>query len=202
MKDAKRVFEDIEQCRTVTALDDLLIKYSYEEEAKRYRQKYPEKQIILSKQEIQSLKDAEIISRKTNHINLDKIPVDQPLVKLLISLIWKQGDINHIQHLVGGMLNDEDKSGSKQNLIFRQYGKSLVDTSEPIVDQHVLRAFQLRNVQDEKESLRIKEKTVYKNDDNKVVDAYRKWFQDLLKNVPEAGRPGFRDINLTYCFLS
>jgi hypothetical protein len=60
-----------------------------------------------------------------------------PLTKLLAAVLWKNGDIHKVQHLIDGITGREGDR-TPYSLVFKQYGASLADHHQPIVDQHVL----------------------------------------------------------------
>jgi hypothetical protein len=61
--------------------------------------------------------------------------------KLLYALAWKNGDLRKVKHIVAGILSSEDDAANKA-IVFNQFGIYLSGKrNEPIIDQHVLRAF-------------------------------------------------------------
>lgn len=68
-----------------------------------------------------------------------------PLEKLLYSVIWKNGDLLKIQHIVDGVLAGESTPNDDKNngLVFYSFGKHLHDKKYPIIDQHTVRAYEL-----------------------------------------------------------
>ena len=71
--------------------------------------------------------------------------------KLLYSIIWKNGDLLKVKHIIQGILeseienvdnNDKEFVEKQDSLVFYQFGKYLTKkNNEPIIDQHVVRAF-------------------------------------------------------------
>ena len=185
------VFTRIEKCNSLSDLENLIKNQDYNKENEKYEKKYEKNNLTISKEEIKSLQKSGIINEATNRLDMQKVADDQPLAKLLIALIWKNGDLSKVQHIIDGIM-DESKSTSTQNLIFRQFGKSLANPGEPIVDQHVLRAFQLRSYQTEEEKIGIQRKSVYRNTDEAHVSRYKVWFQKQLNRIPENERHDFK----------
>jgi hypothetical protein len=74
-----------------------------------------------------------------------------PLTKLLYAVLWKNGDLAKVKHVVKGILDKRDESDN--SIIFYQFGRHLSEKkSEPIVDQHVLRAFGILSLWKTKDS--------------------------------------------------
>lgn len=107
-----------------TILNELLpSKYQKDE------QKYPA---------IHKLFNEEDLKKIPNTIEMDKLAT--PTEKILFALLWKNGDLLKIPHLIAG-LKDEDNP-SKTAMTFHQLGRFLRSRGEtPIVDQHVIRAY-------------------------------------------------------------
>jgi len=99
--------------------------------------KYPPINFIISKEEI----------RKLGGLNLtlsDQLSQESltSLEKLMLSILWKNGDFGKEKHIIQGILGkysfDEKNSGH----VFYQFGKRLNNPkNEPIIDQHIIRAF-------------------------------------------------------------
>lgn len=69
-----------------------------------------------------------------------------PLERLLVATLWKQNDLGKIGHIAAGIIEHADASGrnlTESNApVFRQFGRHLAKPkSEPIADQHSLRAY-------------------------------------------------------------
>ena len=65
-----------------------------------------------------------------------------PTEKLLYAILWKNGDLLKIPHLVNGLKGKANHATSA--ITFYHFGKFLAHPDEnPIIDQHVLRAFKV-----------------------------------------------------------
>lgn len=65
------------------------------------------------------------------------------LTKLLYSLVWKNGDLKKLRHIIQGIMDSDKNNDTKKDaLVFYNFGGYLTKTEgHPIIDQHVIRAF-------------------------------------------------------------
>lgn len=61
--------------------------------------------------------------------------------KLLYAVLWKQGDLSKIKHIIEGVENKGSISDKKSGMIFYQFGRHLSNPIEPIIDVNVLYAY-------------------------------------------------------------
>jgi hypothetical protein len=77
--------------------------------------------------------------------NLDEINAElsgNPLARLLLGFIWKQGDINTLQYVFQGVHGRPHLSD--KGTVMYQFGRHLANPAEqPIFDQHTYRAYRL-----------------------------------------------------------
>lgn len=103
-----------------------------------------------------------------------------PLERLMIATLWKQGDLGKIGHIAAGIVEHADAIRSNftesKAPVFRQFGRHMAKPeSEPIADQHSLRAYRYLLGQDIADS-RHRLDTVKAEE----VKGYVKWVQALL----------------------
>src|SRR5690606_32497026 len=99
-----------------------------------------------------------------------------PLAKLLYSVLWKNGDLLKVKHIIEGIVSEE--IDDKENgLVFYQFGKYLAKMpGEPIIDQHVLRAFGAYKANGDKEKLkRLKRLSLITIKEKKLIYEYKSW---------------------------
>jgi hypothetical protein len=127
--------------------------------------KYPKMNFKLSSDEILKFKNGDYSTYLTD-----------PLAKLLYAMAWKQGDLPKLKHIINGILNsgnENDEYAGAQ--VFYQFGKHLAHPElEPIVDQHVLRAFSVYKYGNE----------IKPNDKQQIFD-YKSWLNGLIINNEE-----------------
>jgi len=145
--------------------------------------KYPRFKLSLSAKEIKNMKDEgslndeykispEIFDDKTR-----KKPLT-PLEKLLLSVIWKNGDYGKERYIIEGIrvqenskLEDTEQKDIPNFFVFWNFGRYIVDKTKPIVDRHTARAY--REIR-KNETTANKNKTDYKN--------YLEWFKHIIDN--------------------
>ncbi|UII19650.1 hypothetical protein [Fulvivirga ligni] len=141
-------------------LKDVPIKYHFNES------KYPQLLFQITRNELKKLEDLDIL--KDEVVNFEKADEFSILEKLLLSILWKQGDLGKERHLVKGIQGKPPENN--RAVVFQQFGRHLCDRNEPIIDQHVIRAFRLARRTDEVDL----NKRVITWDD---VNAYQGWIE-------------------------
>ena len=138
------LFDKIEHSTTKEDLEEIATNYNIN----LYDNKYPRLDFNISRVEIEELKNTGILTT----INLDLLSINQdslnPIAKLLFALVWKQGDLQKLKQIIKGIEEVEKPDDQKKDaLIFYCFGNHLGDpTKYPIIDQHVIRAFNLFNL--------------------------------------------------------
>lgn len=136
------IFQQIENANTIEVLTGILNNKEFGKN-KLNIEKYPRIEFNIQPDEVRML--------LTNG-KIDQKKISDPLTKLLYAMAWKQGDLNKIKHIINGILHTEDNTKSQENaLVFYQFGKHLTKSNgEPIIDQHVLRAFSVYKSENER----------------------------------------------------
>ena len=170
-----RAFEQLCSARTiqeVQAIPDLVeIPAQYRMDDK----VYPAIPFTLSGEEIQHLKQHNVIG-DDGSIRISATA--DPLTRLLYAVLWKNGDLRKIRHIIDGIIGHQQQPGGN-GLVFHQFGRFLTgEPNEPIIDQHVLRAFAIYQSGGDpvlEENWR-KKNTIGKNDIQLIHD-YKTWLQ-------------------------
>jgi len=156
-------------------LDDLKIdmKYRMDDNV------YPRLRFKITKQEIEELKERGIIT--ADNLLADLSNAD-PLTKLLYSVSWKNGDLRKVKHIIEGIVSgqqDEKENG----LVFYQFGKYLTKKpGEPIIDQHVLRAFGIFKANGNKDKIeKLKRLSLITKKEKELIDQYKLWLRTELR---------------------
>jgi hypothetical protein len=134
------VFEEIEKSTSINELNQILKKF--DSKFIMSEKKYPKIEFSISKDELEKLSDFSLSDDDSIELKNDKVQ-GNTLAKLLYALAWKNGDLVKLKHIINGIKNETDIDDDKNDgLVFYQFGKYLTKAKgEPIVDQHVLRAF-------------------------------------------------------------
>jgi hypothetical protein len=130
----KMFFNELIQLKNKNELINLFDKYNIK---RRDRKKYPDLEFNINVDEIVSLKNSGIITSEDNLNEL--LPKNEKLTsleKLFYAVMWKNGDLVKIKHIISGICGENTTSK-----VFNQFGKYLRNKEELIIDQHVLRAY-------------------------------------------------------------
>lgn len=191
-KHIKSRFQELETLDSLEKLYKFIDDKGLLNDIQAFYTKYPSFDFSLTKSDIDQLKKSEVITadHKLDPKNFSK----DPLAKLLAAVLWKNGDIHKVQHLIDGITGREGDR-TPYSLVFKQYGASLASEQEPIVDQHVLRAYELYSLQEFSEAKvsKLRKKELYKSSDKSVLDSYRTWFQNMIKRVAHQEQTEFRE---------
>ncbi|GAA4061665.1 hypothetical protein GCM10022389_02640 [Flavobacterium cheonanense] len=172
------VFKEICASKSISGLEKILDKRRVENKYRIKIDDYPKIEFNITIEEIQKLEEESFICK--NIFNHNKIgETENTIVKLLYAMAWKNGDLKKIRHIIQGIKNVGESSSEKNDgLVFYQFGKYLTKKEgQPIIDQHVLRAFKvyrtdLNNICDIKKSRNLT--TIGKNEKALIID-YKNW---------------------------
>ena len=186
----KKIFDMIEKAESIDSLKEIQNTEFTEGQRKKYfpGDKYPQLKLSLSNKEIEQLKADGFLD---GNGSLSKKCADEksliknmtPLEKLLYSVLWKNGDLGKEKHITDGVLRNRDSGYVKgeTGLVFYYFGLHLDDKKNPIIDQHVIRAFKLfrsKNPSITEIDMIIKKDTVT-DKDKAVCEDYISWQNKL-----------------------
>lgn len=171
------VFAKIKQATTTGQIDALIsgdiVKYQMDSET------YPHLNFNITPADIEELQKADVLTKEGSLPNNFSNNKDlSPITKLLYAVLWKNGDLKKIRHIIQGILDADESTNDKESgLVFYQFGKFLTQTGQPIIDQHVLRSFGIyQNIElPIIDSLRNKS-TINKND-KVLIERYKQWLK-------------------------
>ena len=151
--------------------------------------KYPKIEFSISDKEIESMIDSGILNSDLTFSNTISSQLKDPITKLLYAMIWKNGDLKKEKHICQGILDSNKvEVNRKSTFVFYQFGKYLTKTKgQPIIDQHVLRAFAIfveiegENVNEEKVD-EIRRTTILKVGDVDLIKKYKTWLLSVSLN--------------------
>lgn len=152
---------------------------------------YPPFDFEISKEEI------ETIALKDDFTFNDNITsqLETPLEKLFYAVAWKQGDLMKYKHIIKGIKEGQnDNALQNQALTFYQFGKYLNDRkTQPIIDQHVIRAFKFRNYDelDTNEISKIRKLYELTPKNKEDILNYKIWIRKLSVNFSEELREAY-----------
>jgi hypothetical protein len=133
----ERIFTEIKNARNIAELKSINTDKYFAQKNRMSEDKYPPIKFEINYDEIKEFLGTE------NNLLKDSSQITNPLAKLLYALAWKNGDLVKIKHIVEGIKDVEmDSLEKRDGLVFYQFGKYLAKkNNEPIIDQHVIRAF-------------------------------------------------------------
>lgn len=186
-------------------IDQIFKKYPFLIKTRPNTIKFPRLRFNLELNDIDHLKENKLID-KNNKINLDFYKIENltPLEKILYSVLWKQGDLGKEKHIISGVLNS---SQVDDGLVFYYFGRHLQSKIEnPIVDQHVIRAFRIKECYDFEniKNIRSKDFNISKKgliDKKIVIQNYLNWHKKI-RNKREKNQQEDLTYNLDLLFFA
>jgi hypothetical protein len=189
-----KLFKSIENAKSFNVLIDIENSDQFTDKERKSNfpdKRYPHLKFSITPDDIDNLKSAKFLeedgSLSLNCAN-DKI-LKTPLEKLLFSVLWKNGDLGKEKHITDGIISNRDngKVKSEKGLVFYYFGKYLKQKTNPIIDQHVIRAFMLYEIGNERNCEEILRKKTVSAKDKPICLKYINWQNQLLlkKDDPE-----------------
>lgn len=188
----KNTFTAILNAHDVSALKKILTHDQTLNTWRMDRSKYPELQLELTSEDIGSLMADKLDEDLRLHADLSA-RLETPLEKLLYALVWKNGDLQKVAHIIKGAADVRPTSLTNgPGQVFRQFGRHLADRSESIVDQHVLRAFELYEQMNDRDSTKVKaiRKKINWDKDVACIERYKRWLCVHFKERQDS-EPGY-----------
>jgi hypothetical protein len=165
----KEFFIKLDKAGKKEEIEELFNKLNIERKYQKNKDEYPSLEFNITKDEIEILKKEKFITTDNNlNVSLSKKSDLSTLEKLLFAVVWKNGDLPKIKHIISGIYGEESTGK-----VFNQFGKHLCNNEELIIDQHVLRAYIYKG----------KDKIIEKIDD-KVFDEYSNEYKEWINNNP------------------
>jgi hypothetical protein len=175
-------FEKLSKATSINDVNNILKDLEVDKKHQMDDEMYPPINFRITKNEIKELIKKGLL---TEEYFVKDVSNQNVLTKLLYSVAWKNGDIKKIRHIIEGIMSEDD-SEKESALVFYQFGKYLTKRpGEPIIDQHVLRAFGIHkalNNQDEHEIQRLTTLSVMTKKEKELIDDYKNWLKNDLKD--------------------
>ena len=172
-----KTFEQILKSESIIQLSNIINKDELLTNNKMDEKKYPNLGYTISNDDIKELKkEGKLDNKGFFSENISELKLTS-LEKILYSIIWKNGDIRKEYHIVDGIDsigNNQYEDNRSNGLVFYQFGRHLAEPKEPIIDQHVLRAFAIFRCESD-EIQKIREKGTTKKSDIGMINVYKNW---------------------------
>lgn len=137
-----KVFSSILNAKTISELIIIPNECGIQKKYQMNSDTYPKIHFQISDKEIGELRDSGLLDADFNLVKDASNRLKDPVSKLLYALAWKNGDLKKLKHIVKGVMEAKvDTSNRNEAFVFHQFGKFLTGEKQPIIDQHVLRAF-------------------------------------------------------------
>ena len=186
-----KVFQRIENSKKIDDLENI---YDYFEIPIKNRidvKGYPKINFKITTKEILQLKEKGLLDADLNFSSDLNSKIIDPITKLLYSLVWKNGDLKKIRHINQGIVDVSNKKSKKEDaLVFYQFGKYLTkEFWQPIIDQHVIRAFLIYNTNTDNDFDKIRRLEILNKNHLNIISNYKSWLisnnlnADLKKNL-------------------
>lgn len=186
-----KVFQRIENSKKIDDLENI---YDYFEIPIKNRidvKGYPKINFKITTKEILQLKEKGLLDADLNFSSDLNSKIIDPITKLLYSLVWKNGDLKKIRHINQGIVDVSNKKSKKEDaLVFYQFGKYLTkEFGQPIIDQHVIRAFLIYNTNTDNDFDKIRRLEILNKNHLNIISNYKSWLisnnlnADLKKNL-------------------
>lgn len=170
-------FERIQQAKCISEIEIIYNDPQIPLKNKMDDATYPKIEFSITQEDIQTLIDQGVLNGRD--LSFEKnisLKLTDPLSKLLYATAWKNGDLKKISHIIKGIINVEEEDDRQEKaLVFYQFGKYVTKRSgQPIIDQHVIRAFAI--YQHKGENIDKWRKLYLLNKKHKeIINAYKKW---------------------------
>jgi len=171
-----RIFKQIKESRTIEELISIE-QNEFEDKFKMDVKSYPKIEFKIAPTEIESLISNKLLNIDFSFIDNVTSKITDPLTKLLYSLAWKNGDLKKLKHIVKGISEIESEEDNQERaLVFYQFGKYLTKTKgQPIIDQHVIRAFSISKLNDSNSIEKFRKLTTITKKEKIIIQDYIKW---------------------------
>lgn len=171
------IFELIKESKTILDLESIPDKLEIPIKNRMNVDGYPKIEFSISQKEIQSLLENKIIDDDLNFTTDITSKLTDPLSKLLYATSWKNGDLKKVKHIIKGILDSEkENSDQDEALVFYQFGKYLTKAiGQPIIDQHVIRAYAIYCSTDNAEVQRLRKFETLDKNHKPIINEYKTW---------------------------
>ncbi|MDR2284872.1 MAG: hypothetical protein LBE37_16780 [Sphingobacterium sp.] len=170
-----RAFTLIEKAESIEALKGILNILNIPKKNQMDITGYPKINFTLNSNEIEHLIETGFINSELDIHNGFSVKNTTPLERLFYAVLWKNGDLKKVKHIIKGIKDNEDRI-VKEGIVFHQFGRFLTGkTGEPIIDQHVIRAFAVYENTDDKDIDEQRELEVLNKKHQSLILNYKKW---------------------------
>lgn len=177
IKLTNNTFDLIRQSRTILEVENIADRLKIPDKNRMKVDDYPKIEFKITGEEIKTLLAQNFIDKNLNFSSTITSKLTDPLTKLLYAIAWKNGDLKKIKHIIKGVTDSENKDSEQDDaLVFYQFGKYLTKISgQPIIDQHVIRAFAVYNETDNSQIKDLRKIETLNKKHKVIINDYKKW---------------------------
>lgn len=186
-----RIFGLIRNANTIEELISIE-ENEFEDKYRMDKASYPKIEFAIKPSDINELVDRGYLNSDFSFSENVTEKITDPLTKLLYSLSWKNGDLKKLKHIAKGVSEVEIENPNQDvALVFYQFGKHLTKKEgQPIIDQHVIRAFSISNTNDANTIERYRKLGVIGKNEKEIINNYIVWLgsgklSDNLKSMKD-----------------
>lgn len=174
-----RAFESIKQAKTTSELQDIPQNLDLPSKFRMNIDVYPKIGYRITSEDIKLLMDDNKIGKDHSFSNHIVTESSDPLTKLLYAVCWKNGDLKKVKHIIKGVLDkNQTKDDQEAALVFYQFGKYLTkEQGQPIIDQHVIRAFAIYRSENDDEIGKLRKLGVINKSHKNFIMKYIEWLK-------------------------
>jgi hypothetical protein len=173
------IYQSIHNATSIEHLNILWDKYELKK-IESFELKYPRIDFKLNKDELKFIYDRIV---KNQPIINSQSDLNDPISKLLYALVWKNGDLPKLKHIVMGIFDKMPAYKDNEGIVLFYFGRYLTNpNANSIIDQHVIRTYKLFISEDENGFDEIRKFNGVKMKNNLDVIGYFEW---LGRNICE-----------------
>jgi hypothetical protein len=190
----KTVFEKIRLSRTINELVIIEKNPLMPPKNRINEDKYLEIDFHITQEEIDGMIGEKLIKKDFQFTEDVSRKIKDPLAKLLFALAWKNGDLKKIRHIIQGVVEAKSTSSTKKDaLVFYQFGKYLTKSiGEPLIDQHVIRAFMAYNyIENTEKFTKIRSFNTIGKKHIDIIEDYKHWLSSDKLTIELRKLPGY-----------
>jgi hypothetical protein len=137
------LFDSITNAKTIQDLENISDSLEIPTKNRMDGASYPQIKFNIQESEIDSLIAEGFIDQNLNFSKDLSARLSDPLTKLLYAIVWKNGDLKKVKHIIKGVIDGRKNTiNQEEALVFYQFGRYLTKVNaQPIIDQHVIRAY-------------------------------------------------------------
>jgi hypothetical protein len=172
------VYSGIIKSKSIEEIKEIW-KYLDNKKSDSFETTYPRIHFKLDQTELQFIYNRIISNQPIINPNSD---LKSPIEKLLYAMVWKNGDLLKLKHIVMGVFDEMPAYKENEGVVLYYFGRYLTNpNANSIIDQHVIRTYKLYVSKDEKEFDEARKFNGVKKKHEEDVKGYLNWLTTNIK---------------------